>query len=252
MARVHALGIGMVLGLAVALPARAEPAAALPRLPPDGARSTGTELPPLPYPGPAPDRTESTSWSPFVTWTTPPLQKNADQSADSRSKAEREWYGWQILLVDGASFVGLLAAEGQRATGVADLTVATYFLGGSVVHWAHGSATKGFGSLGLRVGIPLGGAVLGAVIGTAAYGSSNVVCGFPLCSPAVAFGAVGLLLGVVAAPIVDVAVLAYDEQPPARSDAHSASSRLQLTPVAALPRDAAGHNAPTFGLAGSF
>ena len=93
--------------------------------------------------------------------------------------------------------------------------VAVYFSGGPAIHWAHGHGRKGLGSLGLRVGLPLGGLIAGALLGTVACGSSDnefVPC------PAV-IGALGFLGGAVAAPIVDAAVVAREPvtDPPVHS-----------------------------------
>ena len=84
--------------------------------------------------------------------------------------------------------------------------VAVYFLGGPAIHWAHGHGRKGLGSLGLRVGLPLGGLIAGALLGSVACGSSDSE--FVPC-PAV-IGALGFLGGAVAAPIVDAAVVARE------------------------------------------
>ena len=84
--------------------------------------------------------------------------------------------------------------------------VAVYFLGGPAIHWAHGHGRKGLGSLGLRVGLPLGGLIAGALLGSVACGSSDSE--FVPCP--VAIGALGFLGGAVAAPVVDAAVVARE------------------------------------------
>lgn len=216
----RALGVGTALGLGVATSAQAQ-------------------SPPVPPPPIAEPSSPSSPGEP-----PPPSPLAASQ---------RTWYSWQVVLVDSASLVLLLAGEGTRANAVADAAVAGYFLGGPVVHWSHGSVARGFGSLGLRVGIPVTGALVGALIGFAANpgNTSSAHCGGPICvTPAVAFGAVGFLLGLVAAPIVDAAALAYEDSPAPAPLAVATS--LRLVPIATLPRDTAGHTAPGVGIAGTF
>jgi hypothetical protein len=162
-----------------------------------------------------------------------------------RLNPERRWYGWQILLTDGAA-VASVAASGQ-GVGWSAVSSALYLGGGPVVHFVHGNVAKGFGSLGIRVGIPLGGALLGGAIGLVAWGSNG--CGDSLCLFSPQGGAiVGAGIGLIATSIVDVVVLAHEDV----STAAARSFGLHLTPVAGLPRDAAGHIAPTFGVAGAF
>jgi hypothetical protein len=131
------------------------------------------------------------------------------------------WYGWQTLLAD-AGVIALWSAayavdeakygssspqSYDRGTNLLVASgVAVYFLGGPAIHWAHGHGRKGLGSLGLRVGLPLGGLIAGALLGSVACGSGDnefVPC------PAV-IGALGFLGGAVAAPIVDAAVVARE------------------------------------------
>ena len=125
-------------------------------------------------------------------------------------KPQTTWYGWQTLIADGAAagLLGLtiLSSDGNAANVLGTLSFGTYLLGGPIVHWSHGHGWTGFGSLAARVGFPLGGALVGVLIGAAACGSSEDE--FIPCP--VAFGAVGLLGGMVAAPVVDAAIIARE------------------------------------------
>jgi hypothetical protein len=69
-----------------------------------------------------------------------------------------EWYGWQNLLSDAVS-VALIAQGGStNSNALAYVGVAGYMVGSPVIHAAHGSVTKPFVSLALRLGLPaLGG-----------------------------------------------------------------------------------------------
>src|SRR6185436_9631485 len=125
-------------------------------------------------------------------------------------KPQTTWYGRQTLIADGAAagLLGLtiLSSDGNAANVLGTLSFGTYLLGGPIVHWSHGHGWTGFGSLAARVGFPLGGALVGVLIGAAACGSSEDE--FIPCP--VAFGAVGLLGGMVAAPVVDATIIARE------------------------------------------
>lgn len=118
-------------------------------------------------------------------------------------KEERKWYGWQTLIVDGATLVttiALAAPSPQAANGV---FWSGYLLGGPIVHWSNGQLGMGFASLGLRVGAPLVLGLTGAALGGAS-GNSD----WDNFSGAYAGAAIGLLAGYVTAVAVDSAVLA--------------------------------------------
>jgi hypothetical protein len=69
----------------------------------------------------------------------------------------RTWYGWQIMLADAASFLCVGATEQEAC-------LAGFALSGPVVHTLHGNPGRGIVSLGLRVGLP----IIGGLIGSAA------------------------------------------------------------------------------------
>lgn len=125
-------------------------------------------------------------------------------------KAPVSWYGWQTLLSD-AGAVGLwslgLVMEDETAGGtVLGAGTALYAFGAPTIHWAHGQVRKGWGSLALRVGLPLAGAGAGLLIGSAVCGHNDdefIPC------PVGAMG-LGFLSGFVVAPAVDAAVLAIE------------------------------------------
>jgi hypothetical protein len=160
---------------------------------------------------------------------------------------ERTWYGWQILLVDGGSLALLLAGAGSSSTQVvSDLGGIGYVAGGPTVHWVHGNVGKGFASLALRLGLPLGGLVLGLLMANGSCGGGNS------CDSAVLDILLGFGLGFIAAPVIDVAALAYDDAPRKTPAAKLSTPALRLAPTATLPRDAAGRVTPSLGLAGAF
>jgi len=89
------------------------------------------------------------------------------------------WYGWQTLLADGAAagLVGLaiLSPDGNGANVLGTASFVTYLVGGPIIHWAHGHGAKGWGSLGLRVGLPLAGTLAGFLVGKAVYYAWSLV-----------------------------------------------------------------------------
>jgi hypothetical protein len=111
--------------------------------------------------------------------------------------------------VDGATLVLTLAVAGADSNGTtAGVVFLTgYGFGGPTVHWMHEKVGTGFASLGLRVGLPLTGAILGAVVADCGSGGGGEFCG-------VGEVAVGLLLGMGAAIAVDSAVLAREPVEP--------------------------------------
>jgi hypothetical protein len=150
-----------------------------------------------------------------------------DDDADLAALApKRTWYGWQTLLVDGASLSAvLLGAElDSRDSGldggvVTALGLLGYELGPGIVHFVHRNPGRGFASFGIRLGMPLAGAFLGASLGSNCDGHHCEEVG----------AAVGLLLGMAGAIVIDSALFAYDDR---RSRATRATFRF--VPLASL------------------
>jgi hypothetical protein len=111
-------------------------------------------------------------------------------------------------------------------------------LGGPIVHWAHGEGNRGFLALGLNVG----GILVGGLAGW------GVTCAFSRCSGLSGLGALvvggsfGGAAGLIAAVIVDVAALSYQENPRSRSRA-----RYTILPDLQVANDRT-----TVGLVGTF
>jgi len=137
---------------------------------------------------------------------TPAVAMNVDERTPTST-----WYGWQILLADGAA-LGLAAASQNG-----DLAL-SWVVTGTVIHGAHGNVGRAVGSLALRGLTPIAGAYLGYALETA-DGCHSEFCGHGGAS-------LGGLAGVVTAEIVDVA-LAKDVEVPAATR----HDRVGLTPV---------------------
>jgi hypothetical protein len=136
-----------------------------------------------------------------------------------RSRRPREtWYGWQTLLLDGAS-IGLMLTKSD-ATGWG---VVGYFFAPSIVHFAHRNVGNGFASIGLRIGLPFVGILLGSMASSCFNGDSNLACDLDAATA-------GLLLGMAGAITIDAAALAYEQRPRRRSAGVTVSPLLSLHP----------------------
>jgi hypothetical protein len=140
-------------------------------------------------------------------------EEEDDYDGDGRPR--RRWYGWQTLTADASCFGLLLTAAAIDGPGSGDETdflvtaaLAGYEFAPGIIHFAHGNTGRGFASFGLRLGMPLAGAFLGAATSS---GCDDYYCE--------AQGAgIGVLLGVAGAIAIDAAVFAY-EDPRRRSSA---------------------------------
>jgi hypothetical protein len=142
---------------------------------------------------------------------------------DSETARESHWYGWQTLLVDGGA-IGLAVPT----HGIAFLV--GYPLGGPTVHIAHGHAEKGSLDLLVRVGTPVGGALVGALVLYAIAPNHCSSC--DVVQDAWQLGAVyGALLGGVGAMAIDAAVLAREEVPVAHRATDLGRAGVTVTPT---------------------
>lgn len=131
--------------------------------------------------------------SPSTRTAEPAAPSAPSQTADTTQKKEKEWYGWQTLICDGASVV----------TAPIGVGIGGYLLCAPIVHFAHGQPLAGIGSLGLRLGAPLGLAIAGGVLerGVSSGGTGRGYAG----------AAVGFVLGIATAITLDAALLARKE-----------------------------------------
>jgi hypothetical protein len=140
------------------------------------------------------------------------------------------WYGGTVLMFDaamiatGVGCVALTDSEGCQ------LPLYGYLLGGPIIHGRHHGWGRAFGSVGLRVGLPLAGFLFG--VGTAGGGLSAI-------GPSL----VGAGVGAVAAIAIDGA-WAFDDAPPSTSAAPP--------PLAFSPAFSFGRGSGTVGLQGRF
>lgn len=121
-------------------------------------------------------------------------------------------------------------AINKHSRPIAGVGIAGYLVSAPVVHVLHRRPGAAMMSGLLRLGLPLGGYMLGA-----AFGSSSCTgrCGGSFLSPAEVWGAIGAAVGVITAPIIDAAVL-------------PTSTRFDRPPVTPLPTPQTQlQNAPT-------
>lgn len=149
----------------------------------------------------------------------PPAEGHDDLDADEVPGPvhEQRWYGWQILVVDGAADALAIATVATHRGGTYPTTLAGYSLaaggylfGGPIVHAVHGHGWRTLGSLGLRVGAPLGGALLGLLGGAVGTRPSGVDEGG---LATIFLGVVGLSVGVIAAQVLDPVLLGSEDVP---------------------------------------
>ncbi|HEU4533142.1 MAG TPA: hypothetical protein VFS00_03455 [Polyangiaceae bacterium] len=181
--------------------------------------------PPAPCPPPAPPA--------------PPVR--VKQAAEPKPEIVK--YGWQTMASDvtAVALLGIGSAtenDGVGSTVASAAGLGFYLLGAPLVHAAHGQIGKGFGSFGLRLGAPIGGALTGlAIASTLCPGEQPGENRAHLCP--IAYSMLGGFLGTVTAVLVDATVLAKKE--------------VRARPsVSFAPSVIPSRNGASFGLAGAF
>lgn len=171
----------------------------------------------------------------MIRWTTlvAALSLTAASAARAQDPPAGPYTG-SVFLADAAALgalglAGIVAAnkpQGPYSTAVffTDLSVilavagtAGYLFGGPAVHWWHERHSRAAGSFGLRLGIPLAAAVLGAGIGASAY-HEPPGCGCQVIG-AISGAAVGAGAGVLIAMVLDWAWLARRDEAQPRATA---------------------------------
>jgi hypothetical protein len=160
------------------------------------------------------------------------------------------WYGWQTLLVDAAGPAALLTARAAVGPSFPSTVgpafwvagASTYALGAPVVHAAHGQWGRAAGSLGLRLGLPLGAALVGYGIAQATFqgGDGGDDHGGARATVLNLFTLGGGLAGAITASFVDAYALAYEPET-------RASDKPVVAPTVSLVRGGG-----SVGLAGQF
>jgi hypothetical protein len=122
------------------------------------------------------------------------LDSPAKRAALRESQEHEQWIGWQTLAVDSVAIgVPILLRTGGPILAVSG---AVFAFGSPIVHFVRGDVAKGFGSVALRVTLPL----LGYLVGT----------GFHPLTGDVESGVVGAAGGAVCASAVDASLLGWE------------------------------------------
>ena len=120
---------------------------------------------------------------------------------------EKVWYGYQPLIADAISISLFLGGAASTTDGVTTAGYLGFILGTPIIHMAHGNIGKGFGSLGLRVGVPLTAAAIGAISGLIIASRSGDR------DEAAGTGAIiGASIGVAGCVVIDAAGFAYTKE----------------------------------------
>ena len=181
----------------------------------------------------------------------PPAPVEQPRPRPPKGKEEETWYGYQTLIVDGASLgliLGGAAIANHPGSSDSGGSVALaggigYVLGAPVVHWMHGRIGPGFGSLGLRVGLPLAGLFWGAVIGAAVNSRND--------DAILAAGAgIGFVGGMAGAMLLDAALLAYEKPSEREKEAYQEANAKH--PIRWMPNLAPQKSGGTVGVSGVF
>ena len=163
-------------------------------------------------PAPTPPEPEPTATEP--TATEPAATERLTRPANEPEPAQRSWYGWQTLTIDGvaaallfASIASTDASNNDATGGMLVIAGGTYLLGTPIVHAMNGRAGIGAASLGIRIGLP--------IIGLLAFGTD---------SQSLEGAAAGFILGMGTAVAIDAAVFAR-KRPPGADLPHAPPAR---------------------------
>ncbi|AKT41926.1 hypothetical protein [Chondromyces crocatus] len=144
--------------------------------------------------------------------------------AQETSRVEHDWYGWQNLLGLGGAYtltaIGLKVDSGSAPLLVAGLS--TYAFSGPIIHLAHGNGVEAGASLGFNLGLPLGAGLIGALLVCAPEN-----CGGKGSLGLFAGAGFGILAGMLAANVIDVAFLSVE-----KIERPSPAATTSLTPEA--------------------
>jgi hypothetical protein len=179
------------------------------------------------------------------TWCAPALADGGRQPARSTFQGEpadavpeeRRWYGTPMLVADATALAAFGVAphlEGTNApTALVVSGLAAYVVVSPVVHLLHDHGDRALGSLALRLGLPILGAMMGIPLGGSCHTDDDSCVSRGLYY--------GTLIGLGTAAIVDQ-LMAFDRRErPARSHG------LSVAPTLAI-----GGGGGSLGLAGAF
>jgi hypothetical protein len=172
--------------------------------------------------------------APTITATAPTIMPSLDTMMPPRTV--RSFYGWQILAtaeVGGAMAAASIALPDKPFNGFMPtagflLGIPLYALGGPVAHWSHGDFQKGLVSLAGNVAFPILGGLVGGALSCGRQGAPDDcrAHGF----------ADGAAIGLILAPIVDAALLGWEDVPADMVGKRKDPKRFSLAPLLKFPR----------------
>lgn len=157
----------------------------------------------------------------------------AGASIATRPERQREYYGWQVL---GADMASLLVGLAITDSGTGALTGMTgYALGGPIIHATHRNYGTAVASLGLRLGLPMAGGLMGRGVYSIEHEGEDW--------DVLAYMAAGVVLGAITAAMLDWAILGW-------TDKHAPSPREPRHGL--VPQVTAGEHGVSLGVLGRF
>ena len=160
-----------------------------------------------------------------------------EPDAKDDENVPQRWYGWQTLAADTiptALFLATIPASNDGVWWTAGAV--TFAFSGPIVHGVHDRPIAAAGSLGLRVGLPVLGMLMGVPLSKCYGHSASAGAGVDI-SPSCEDNTImiGALLGLGVASVADAAFLAYE--PSERPQSAQRAPRLQLVPSVVVRRD---------------
>lgn len=167
------------------------------------------------------------------------VHSTIDDAPKSTSRVETHWYGWQNMIVDGASIGVFVFGLTRESAPIAWSGVMGMGLGSAAVHFTHDNVGRGFASVGLRVALP----ALGYFIGNAAScgGGHEDYEGGCEWMPQV----IGLGVGALVAMAIDDGALAHE-------DVKKTPENTVIPTMGAAPSPDGKSRTLTFGVVGTF
>jgi hypothetical protein len=158
-----------------------------------------------------------------------PVAEDDDDPVEA--SGPRRWFGWQVLLADLPAYALLAASHPFREEGqgvwlrdhaaILGGSLVAYSVAAPIVHFAHGQLGRGFGSLGLHLGMATAGVLSTApACNMEAVGCAN---GNPI-----------LFAWLAGATLIDAAALSWKRTPAPKRE-----SRAHAAPVASIGRGGA-------------
>ena len=171
--------------------------------------------------------------------TTPPAQQASDPAlaTSTGESIEIDGYRLPLALADTGSLLVVFFGAAAESKGAVTLGTVSFVLAGPVIHATHGHNGRSAASLVIRVGLPLGGWLLGFRHGS----KSHYHCDFDnICDRSGEEAGLGMFLGMLGAALIDDIAVAQ------RVEIHRSAG------ASWAPQLSAGPHQASVGVAGRF